>query len=102
MTTRDEALHTQVVHLNEVAFALVAGVLAGAVLLLMTCVLVWRGGPVVGPHLGLLGQFLPGYEVSWTGALVGFTWAFVVCSGLAWLGAALYNRVARWRRSGPR
>ena len=30
-----------------------------------------KGGPVIGPHLGLIGNYLPGYTVSWQGAFVG-------------------------------
>jgi hypothetical protein len=57
--------------LDRVAFGLANGVVGGLSLLAATLVLVWKGGTHVGPHLGLLSQYLPGYRVSVTGALVG-------------------------------
>ena len=45
---------------------------------LATNVLVLRGGPDVGAHLGRLSQVLPGYDVSFTGSLIGFVYAFVI------------------------
>jgi hypothetical protein len=94
----EEALRTRVVHLNELAFALGVGVVAGAAIAGLTAFLLVKGGPVVGPHLALLGQVLPGYEVSRSGAVIGFGWGLVAGGGLAFLGAWLYNRVAVWRR----
>src|SRR4029453_17281398 len=44
---------------DGVAFGAATGLVAGALLCLATLVLVWKGGPVVGPTLGLLAQFLP-------------------------------------------
>lgn len=96
----EEALRTRVVHLDELAFAAGVALIAGAGLAVTTAVLLLKGGPVVGPHLALLGQVLPGYDVSWSGVAVGFGWGVVVGGGFAWLGAFLYNRVAGWR-AGP-
>jgi hypothetical protein len=41
--------------------------------------------------LSLLGQFLTGYQVSWTGAVVGLAEAGVLGFGLGWLMANLMN-----------
>ena len=60
-----------------------------------TIILVLKGGPSVGQHLTLLGQFFPGYSVTFLGSLVGFFYAFVI--GFL-IGAALgivYNRIAK-------
>ena len=45
--------------------------MSGALLLLATLVLALKGGAVVGPTLGLLEQYLPGYRVTLTGGLLG-------------------------------
>jgi hypothetical protein len=87
--------------INALALALVCGLVAGFVLFLATNVLLLKGGAVVGPHLALLGQFFPGYRVSFLGSLVGFAWAFgtgfVFCGLAAWI----YNGLVALRH-GPR
>jgi hypothetical protein len=91
----------RVVRLNAVVTGLVTGLLAGLALFVATNWLVLKGGPVVGPHLALLGQYFIGYRVSFVGSLVGFVWAFAV-GFLA--GAAvvwIYNRLASLREPAP-
>ena len=68
--------------LNARAWGVAFGLVCALGLLAATLALVLKGGPVVGPHLGLLGIFLPGYSVTWTGGLVGFVYAFVIGYGL--------------------
>ena len=68
----------RVVRLNAVVTGLVTGLLAGLALFVATNWLVLKGGPVVGPHLALLGQYFIGYRVSFVGSLIGFAWAFGV------------------------
>ena len=47
--------------------------------------------------LSLLGQYFPGYTVSWFGAWVGFAWAFTVGFCAGWLVAFTRNVViASW------
>ena len=36
-----------------------------------------KGGPVVGPHLELLGQYLIGYRVTFGGSFVGLAYGFL-------------------------
>ena len=60
---REELQHT-FLKLDPVAFGCSMGAVSGLILFLATMVLVIRGGPVVGPHIGLLAQFLPGYTVT--------------------------------------
>jgi hypothetical protein len=57
--------------LDPVALGAGLGVVSGTVLFLMTATLVLRGGIWVGMHLGRLSNYLPGYTVSWPGALIG-------------------------------
>ena len=57
-------------------------------------VLFWRGGEVVGPHLGLLGWYFPGYSVTFGGSLIGAVYAFVLGYGLGRAIAMIYNSLA--------
>src|SRR5439155_2012936 len=68
-----------------------SGILCGLVLFAMTLVLVLRGGVVVGPHLGLLGQFFPGYTVSRLGSLVGLGYGFSAGFVAGWAFAVARN-----------
>lgn len=69
-----------------IAFGLTAGVLVAGVTLLD--LLLTRGS---GPRLELLGQFFYGYAVSWSGAAIGFFWAFVSAFVAGWFLAFLRN-----------
>lgn len=41
--------------------------------------------------LGLLSEYFYGYEVSWTGAFIGFFWGFVTLFVFAWFAAFVRN-----------
>lgn len=67
--------------LDILALAAALGVLFASLLFIATAVLLLRGAPegaTVGPHLGLLAQFLPGYSVSWPGAVVGLVHGAII------------------------
>lgn len=54
--------------IDVTAMAAATGVVAGLLLFLATAVLLLKGAPPggeVGPHLGLVGHYLPGYSVTW-------------------------------------
>jgi protoporphyrinogen oxidase len=76
---------------DPVALGTALGSIAALLLLAGTAVLLLEGGDPVGPTLSLLGQYLTGYQVSWTGALIGFVEAGVLGFGLGWLMAKLIN-----------
>lgn len=84
--------------LNAKAWGVSFGLLAGLALLAATWILVLRGGPTVGPHLGLLAVFLPGYAVTWTGGMVGFIYAFVGGYAMGRLVGFVYNLQVPGRR----
>jgi protoporphyrinogen oxidase len=63
--------------LDRRAFGVAVGAVAGIALCLATIFLVVKGGPPVGPHLALLGQYFPGYRVTVAGSLLGLLYGFV-------------------------
>ncbi len=95
MAGEEEALEKAVVRLNAKLMGIVVGFLAGLGLFLATMILVLKGGPDVGAHLGLLSQFFPGYRVTFLGSFVGFFYAFVVGFVIGGVLGAVYNKVAR-------
>ena len=62
--------------LDRFALGLSVGTVTGLGLFLATIILVLKGGPVVGPTLGLLGQYFPGYTVTAAGSLLGLVYGF--------------------------
>jgi hypothetical protein len=91
-------LRTRVIRLNEWITGITTGVVAGLVLFLATNYLILKGGPVVGPHLALLGQVFIGYRVTFAGSLIGAVWAFVSGAVVGFCAAKVYNLFAGMRR----
>jgi protoporphyrinogen oxidase len=87
----DVGLSKVFVKLDRVAFGLSVGAAGGLVLFLATLFVVLGGGPLVRPTLGLLGQYFPGYEVTWTGIIVGLAYGFVAGFVGGWSFAFLRN-----------
>lgn len=81
----------RLLRLNAVVTGLTVGILSGLALFILTIVLVIRGGEVVGPNLALLGQYFPGYTVSFAGSLIGFAYAFIIGFIIGFSVAFLYN-----------
>jgi len=78
--------------------ALVCAVIGGTGLFTMTAWLVIKGGPTVGPHLRLLGEYFYGYRVTWSGCIVGFAYGALVGGAVGWIIGAVYNGVVALRR----
>ena len=77
--------------LDRVAMGLSVGMASGALLFLATLALVLKGGPMVGPTLGLLGQYFLGYTVTGSGSVVGLLYGFVSGFVVGWAFAFLRN-----------
>ena len=90
----DRGVREALLQLNARVWGITVGLVAGLLLFVATNVLVLRGGDVVGPHLGLLGVYLPGYSVSFVGSLIGFVYAFVIGYAVGRLIGTVYNAVA--------
>ena len=56
-----------------------------------TVILVAKGGEPLGPHLGLLAQFFPGYTVTWAGSVLGLAYGFVSGFSMGWIFAFTRN-----------
>lgn len=83
--------------LNAQAWGVSFGLLLGVGLFVATIILVAKGGPNVGQHLGLLREYLPGYRVTVAGAFLGFIYAFVIGYALGRVIGVVYNKVAAIR-----
>jgi hypothetical protein len=89
-----------IARLREGIVALVTAMVGGFTLFAATLWLVIKGGPRVGPHLGLLESYYPGYSVSVTGSFVGLFYGALTGAVVGWCVAWLYNTLASWRSSG--
>ncbi len=78
-------------HLNPAALGVAAGLVVGLWIFAATAVLIIRGGYPLGPTLALLGQYFPGYTVTWRGAFFGFSYGFVAGFIFAYIFAAMRN-----------
>lgn len=80
--------------IDTVALAVALGCIWGLMLFLATALLLIQGaaeGQQVGPHLSLLGIYLPGYDVSWFGALLGAFYFGIIGSIAGFVIAVLWN-----------
>jgi formate hydrogenlyase subunit 3/multisubunit Na+/H+ antiporter MnhD subunit len=87
----DELIAIAFARLDAVSLGTAVGIVAGLAIFLASAILLLKGGEVVGPNLSLLGHFLIGYEVSWTGAFVGLIEAAIAGFVLGYAGAWLRN-----------
>lgn len=94
-----ELMKAAIVRLRARVMAVTFGLAGGAGLLVATLWLVIRGGPNVGRHLNLLANYFPGYEVSWTGSLIGFGYGALTGAVIGWSIAWIYNRLVDGRSS---
>ena len=79
------------IRLNGKAWGMTLGVVMGLGLALVTLILWIKGGESMGDMLGRLGQFLPWYNVSLLGALLGFVYFFILGNLLGRLVCSVYN-----------
>lgn len=93
-----QSITDAVARLRASVMALVCAALTGTLLFIATIWLVIRGPAPgereIGPHLGLLNNFFPGYEVSVIGAVVGFLYGALLGAILGWVFSIVYNRIA--------
>jgi hypothetical protein len=78
--------------LHKRAFGIAIGAACGLTIFLFTAVYLLRE-PEHGVGLALLSQYFKGYSVSWSGALVGLFWGFVVGFVGGWFLAFCRNLI---------
>ena len=76
---------------DGVALGSAVGALTGVLLCLVTLLLVLRGGDDVGPRLGLLAQYFPGYTVTGPGSLLGLAYGSASGFAVGWGFSVLRN-----------
>lgn len=90
-----QLIQASVARLRAGILALVFAMMTGTGLFVATAWLLIKGGPNVGATLGLLGNYLPGYAVTWPGAIVGLLYGAAIGGVAGWSLARIYNRLAR-------
>jgi protoporphyrinogen oxidase len=100
----DDVIEAAFARVDPLALGVAVGWVSGVVLLLATAILLLKGGEHVGQTLSLLRNYVPGFEVTWTGATIGCLEVGLMGFGLGYLGAWLRNRgiqvyalFVRWR-----
>ena len=99
----DDIIDAVFAKLDPVALGAAVGIVSGFGLMLATAILLLKDGKEVGQTLALLSNYLPGYEVTWSGAWLGGVEAgaigFISGSSAAWLrnqAVQLYAMFLRW------
>ena len=77
---------------DPLALGTAVACVAGGGVFLATAVLLLKGGATVGPTLSLLGQYLVGFRVTWSGAAVGLIEAAAAGFVAGYATAELRNR----------
>jgi hypothetical protein len=93
----EEKLFRGVLKLHINILGIACGLIGGLLIFLATNWLVIKGGKQVGPHLQLLGQYFPGYRVTFGGSLIGFAYGFVVGGACGMLVGWLYNSIVAFK-----
>lgn len=81
--------------IDKTALGVALGVVTGLGIFFATNFLIIKGGDEIGPRLALLGQFFSGYDINFTGSLVGLVYGFITGFGLGWFIAFLRNTLVR-------
>ena len=100
-----KAIDHAIVRLRISVLATVFGLLGGLGLFAATLWLVIlgkiQGSTVVGPTLGLLRFYFPGYEVTVPGSFLGLFYGTISGAAVGFVVALVYNLVADRRRNRP-
>ena len=99
-TNVEKEVSRSIARIQAWVMAFVMGALCGLGMFIMTAWLLIKGGPNVGLHLQLLGQYFIGYSVSWIGCFIGMFYGMLVGGIAGWCIGFIYNRVVDIRRPG--
>ncbi len=92
-----DELSRAVVKIQVGVLAIVCALIGGAAFFAMTAWLLVKGGPRVGAHLQLLGQYFIGYSVTWKGSVVGFFYGALTGGVVGWTVGTIYNKIVAMR-----
>lgn len=95
LSAEEEQVLQDAVSLNTRIAAVSAGVVFGLLIFLVTLVLRLRLGPDIESAANIPALLMPGYRVSYSGALIGMVWGFIYG---AVSGAVMYATYARTLR----
>jgi protoporphyrinogen oxidase len=87
----DDLIEGVFARLDPLALGVAVGWVKGLILLLATTILLLKEGEEVGRTLSLLGNYVPGFEVTWTGAAIGSVQVGLIGFALGYVGACLRN-----------
>lgn len=89
----NEAALRTIIRLNIQVLGITLGLLCAFGIFAATNILLLKGGPNVGAHLQLLGQFFYGFKVTFLGSLVGAVYGFILGYIVGAVIAIVYNWV---------
>ncbi len=95
----DEKVGKAVARIQTGVLTVVFAMISGFGLFFATVWLLIRSGKRVGAHLQLLGNYFPGYSVTWTGSLIGFFYAALLGGLIGWSIGTIYNKVVALRQN---
>ena len=95
LDTTDQLIVQSLAKLDGLALGISLGTLFGLVIFLATNILIIKGGDKIGPNLILLNQYFVGYEITYTGSLIGLFYGFISGFILGGLIAFLRNFIVR-------
>ncbi len=94
----EKIILSRLLYLNAILLGIVSGLILGLGIFLVTNFLILKDGPVVGPHLALLGQIFIGYKVTFVGSLIGLGYGFVTGFIIGYFVSRIYNWFAGLRK----
>ena len=97
MKPPEKEVAVRLARLHARAQGIALGLILAGGIFIATNWLVIKGGETVGPHLGLLGQYFIGYDVTFLGSLVGAAYGFVLGFVIGYVITLLYNFFASRR-----
>lgn len=89
----EELIVQSLAKLDGKALGIALGLLLGLGILIATNFLIIKGGQVIGPNLALLSQFFIGYEITFSGSLIGMIYGLMAGFVIGWLIAVIRNFV---------
>lgn len=95
LSRQDKAVLASVfAKMDNIAMAVAIGIIFAIGLFLATVILLLQTVPEgypVGPHLNVLQDYLPGYDVSWGGSILGVIYGFIIGAVVGFLVAIIWN-----------